>query len=91
MDVQADETILLYSKIAYLAEFSNRAKGFVNRTSWDLSEDANRPLIEIDRKAWEGEYFIPEIQSESVGWVDVVLNNMDDKGHPFHLVCRVPL
>lgn len=85
----ADETLLLYTTISVLAEFHNRPKGFINRTSWP-SERGAKPLVDMERTEWENQYFIPRLTAGSNRWVDIVLNNMDDKGHPFHLVNMVP-
>ncbi|KAK4552523.1 hypothetical protein LTR86_010367 [Recurvomyces mirabilis] len=82
---QAGATVLLYTTISYLAEFSNRPKGFINRTSWDTA-DLSAPLLEMQETSWplDTAKSVQHIASNGM-WVDVVLNNMDDKGHPFHL------
>lgn len=80
-----DKTFLLYTKVAILSEFGNVPKGFINRTSWDEPSSSAVPLLELSRTEW-GDKFIPWIGPGTDKWVDVVLNNMDDKGHPFHLV-----
>ncbi|KAK3670245.1 hypothetical protein LTR78_009900 [Recurvomyces mirabilis] len=82
---KASATVLLYTTISYLAEFSNRPKGFINRTSWDTA-DLSATLLEMQETSWplETAKSVQHIASNGM-WVDVVLNNMDDKGHPFHL------
>ncbi|TVY13380.1 L-ascorbate oxidase [Lachnellula arida] len=79
----ANKTILLYTKIEMLSEFHNIPKGFINRTSWEARADKT-PLLALERSSW-GEAFVPWIGPEMGMWVDIVLNNMDDRGHPFHL------
>lgn len=81
----ATQTILLYTKVEILAEYSNIPKGFINRTSWAEPDSSTPPLLETDRKDWKN-HFIPRIQASNDTWVDIVLNNIDEKGHPFHLV-----
>lgn len=79
----ADQVLVLYSTISYLARYENRPKGFVNRTSWSVPH-SELPLVAISRADWsEPTPFIPQLRAGS--WVDVVLNNLDDKAHPFHL------
>jgi len=80
-----DQTFLLYTKVAILSESGNVPKGFINRTSWGEPSSNATPLLELSRTEW-GDNFIPWIGPGTDKWVDVVLNNMDDKGHPFHLV-----
>ncbi|KAK5710203.1 hypothetical protein LTR17_019093 [Elasticomyces elasticus] len=84
MPEKADTTILLYSTISYLAEYENRPKGFINRTSWDLS-DIQTPLSDLARSEWPSHVDALILSVHQGSWVDLVLNNMDDKGHPFHL------
>ncbi|KAF8849353.1 hypothetical protein BDZ45DRAFT_680586 [Acephala macrosclerotiorum] len=76
------QTLLLYTKVEILAEYSNIPKGFINRTSWSEPSPTEPPLLQTPRKDWD-DRFIPRIERD--GWVDIVLNNMDEKGHPFHL------
>ncbi|CAG8977769.1 hypothetical protein HYALB_00011154 [Hymenoscyphus albidus] len=78
----ADENLVLYTKIEILGEYNNAPKGFINQTTW--SQPHSRPLITVNRSEW-GEAFIPFVKSGRERWVDIVLNNFDDRGHPFHL------
>ncbi|KAK5714874.1 hypothetical protein LTR17_016984 [Elasticomyces elasticus] len=84
MPEKADIAILLYSTISYLAEYENRPQGFINRTSWDLSA-VQAPLSDLARSEWPSHVDAMILSVHQGSWVDVVLNNMDDKGHPFHL------
>jgi FtsP/CotA-like multicopper oxidase with cupredoxin domain len=74
----------LYTTITYLAINSERPKGTINHTSWSLTERLASPLLAIDRDEWPGDPapFIPS--SDGAEWVDIVINNVDDNGHPFH-------
>ncbi|CAG8948828.1 hypothetical protein HYFRA_00001951 [Hymenoscyphus fraxineus] len=78
----ANENLLLYTKIEILGEYNNAPKGFINQTTW--SQPHSRPLITVNRSEW-GDVFIPFVKTGREQWVDIVLNNFDDKGHPFHL------
>ncbi|KAK3677904.1 hypothetical protein LTR78_001999 [Recurvomyces mirabilis] len=81
---QADMTFVLYSITQKLARLDNVPHGFINNTSWrpQLS-----PLITMDRALWDKHQFVPHIpyNESSPKWVDLVLNNLDEESHPFHL------
>lgn len=81
----ASQSILIYTKVEILAEYSNIPKGFINRTSWSEPIPNTPPMIATSREEWANK-FTPYIQYSKDGWVDIILNNMDEKGHPFHLV-----
>jgi FtsP/CotA-like multicopper oxidase with cupredoxin domain len=70
--------------MSYLAINSNRPKGSINHTTWAVSERFT-PLLALERLTWpaDPEPFIPE--TDGAEWIDIVLNNFDDRGHPFHL------
>jgi hypothetical protein len=80
----SEETFLLYTKIEILSEYSNIPKGFINRTFWETPSEAF-PLREMGRGDW-GNSWIPWTGPGKSNWIDIVVNNMDDKSHPFHLV-----
>lgn len=84
------ETLLLYTKIEILAQYKHIPKGFINRTTWDPSKFGSQPLLAQDRSVWNDKAYVPVVRAGPDKWVDIVLNNMDDKGHPFHLVCITP-
>lgn len=86
----ANETVVLYTKIEILGEYNNAPKGFINQTSWETKRSNFLPLLALNRSDW-GNEFVPYIQTGEDRWVDIVLNNFDDRGHPFHLVCPPPL
>lgn len=66
----------------------------MNRTSWIPQPS---PLISVPRKQWDKNQLVPWIslpptptnkeqnQVESGKWVDIIVNNLDDGAHPFHL------
>jgi Multicopper oxidase len=63
--------------------------GFINRTSWAPQEI---PLLALPRRQWDEHQLVPWIPlpthvSSDGGekWVDVIINNLDDGSHPFHL------
>jgi hypothetical protein len=76
----ADQTVLLYTTISYLTEFEYRPKGFVNRTSWSSGALPDLPLSRLSRAQWPTDPapLVPLLQNGS--WVDIVVNNLDDKG-----------
>lgn len=84
MPHKADNTFLLYATMTYMAINSNKPRGSINHTTWTVS-DRLTPLLALSKSAWpsDPEPFVPE--TNGAKWVDVVLNNFDDRGHPFHL------
>jgi len=82
--------MVLYTKTMKLSRFNHRPKGFMNHTSWQPQSSPRLPLLSLPRSLWDGNQLIPWIKASGAengqsGWVDVVLNNLDDGGHPFHL------
>lgn len=83
--MEAEETVLLYATISYLTEYEYRPKGFINHTSWNPSDHSSSPLLAIERKDWPDDPKPLIVKVQHGRWVHIVLNNLDDKGHPFHL------
>ena len=81
----AQQVINIYVKTQLLAQYGNRPMGFMNHTSW---VPQHLPLISQQRTAWDENQFVPFIPvstEDSPVWVDLVINNLDDGAHPFHL------
>jgi len=94
----ANKTIILFTKTSKLAKYGNHPKGFINQTSWSPQDP---PLLSIARNLWDKNQLVVPVyrNHNSVGreneneyqdsneplWVDVIINNLDDGGHPFHL------
>lgn len=80
----AQQNILLYTKTQKLSINANHPQGFMNRTSWTPQSPA---LISLARTSWDENQLIPFVPSNPLDpiWVDVILNNLDDGAHPFHL------
>ncbi|QPC62885.1 hypothetical protein HYE67_005116 [Fusarium culmorum] len=80
----ADHTILLYAKIEKLAHMDYKPVGFINHTSWKPQDP---PLISQNRSGWDDYQLIPFIATtrEKPTRVDIIINNLDDGAHPFHL------
>lgn len=91
------QTFVLYTKIEILAKYRNIPKGFVNRTSWVVEDAKSPPLLALDRSEWQKQQkkektYVPWATPSGEGqWLDIVLNNLDDTGHPFHLVSRTQI
>ncbi|KAL5358001.1 multicopper oxidase-domain-containing protein [Aspergillus floccosus] len=86
-------TEVVYTKIQKLSIRHNVPYGFFNRTSWVPQADPPIPLIDLQRETWDKNQLSVTVnnpssnagaKSEAV-WVDLVVNNLDDGGHPFHL------
>lgn len=80
----ADVTILLYSATQILSHLDNVPHGFLNHTSWKPAPTA---LIATNRTDWDTNQLVPFVPCVSNRhlWVDIVLNNLDEDSHPFHL------
>ncbi|KAE8443035.1 hypothetical protein EG329_002429 [Mollisiaceae sp. DMI_Dod_QoI] len=83
----ADQTILLYTKTQKLSIDNNHPTGIMNRTSWSPQASPPFPLISLPRSQWDSNQFIPHIPTTTNSgiWVDIIINNLDDGAHPFHL------
>nr|POE51873.1 laccase-1 [Quercus suber] len=83
----ANETILVYVKTQKFAHLDNIPLGFINNTSWRQQVSPPEALIALDRSQWDKNQFVPHVLSDSKApiWVDIVVNNLDEEGHPFHL------
>lgn len=87
---KAQQTHVVYTKIEKLAKNHNVPYGFFNRTSWRPQSDPPAPLIALPRQKWDKNQLAISTGPEPI-WVDLVVNNLDEGPHPFHLVCDPPL
>ncbi|PYH92531.1 hypothetical protein BO71DRAFT_456948 [Aspergillus ellipticus CBS 707.79] len=84
----AHQTHVVYTKIEKLSRNHNVPYGFFNRTSW---KPQTPPLIELPRENWDENQLVmstgsdASLSDQTGTWVDLVVNNLDDSGHPFHL------
>ncbi|KAF4631539.1 hypothetical protein G7Y89_g6597 [Cudoniella acicularis] len=84
LSTTADETFVLYTNVIIVSTNMNMPMGRINRTSWRPQESPPQPLISLDRSVWDANQLVPWT-GNSPKWVDIILNNMDTAGHPFHL------
>jgi hypothetical protein len=82
---KAQQTHVVYTKIQKLAQFSNKPFGYFNQTSWKPQQDSSAPLAYLPRKQWDTNQLAITTGS-GPKWVDLVINNLDEGSHPFHLV-----
>lgn len=84
---KAQQTILLYTKTQKLSIDNNHPIGFMNRTSWSPQSYPPFPLLSLPRSQWDKNQLIPYIPftPSSPLWIDIIINNLDDGAHPFHL------
>ena len=87
LPTQSSHTILLYTITQKLAHLQNEPRGFINNTSWKPQTKPPAPLIAVNRDLWDKNQFVPRIRYEPDKplWVDIILNNLDEEAHPFHL------
>jgi FtsP/CotA-like multicopper oxidase with cupredoxin domain len=79
-----DTTFVLYMTMTTDELDAAKPKGQINHTSWTIDNNSV-PLIATKRKNWDQKLLVPWTGKESK-WVEVVVNNEDVTGHPFHLV-----
>lgn len=79
-----DHTLVLYINTEKLAHKGNLPTSSINHTSW---RPQSPPLLSLTRDQYDPYQFVPYIHSPQRDpvWVDLVLNNLDDGPHPFHL------
>ncbi|KIX96822.1 uncharacterized protein Z520_07542 [Fonsecaea multimorphosa CBS 102226] len=82
---------VVYTTTLKLARHHNIPMGFINHTSWSPQSP---PLLSLARAQYDQNQLSPHIPlakddaaiaDGSAGWVEIVINNLDDGGHPFHL------
>ncbi|QKX62088.1 uncharacterized protein TRUGW13939_09244 [Talaromyces rugulosus] len=81
---KAQQTHLVYTKVEKLSRLANIPHGFFNRTTWKAQSDPPYPLAGLARKQWDNHQLTVATGPEPV-WVDLVVNNLDEGAHPFHL------
>lgn len=86
---KAQETHLVYTKVEKLSRLANIPHGFFNRTTWKKQSDPPYPLAGLARKQWDKNQLSIATGPEPI-WVDLVINNLDEGAHPFHLVRTTP-
>jgi hypothetical protein len=82
---KAQQTHLVYTKVEKLSRLANIPHGFFNRTTWKLQSDPPYPLAGLARKQWD-KHQLTVATGPEPEWVDLVINNLDEGAHPFHLV-----
>ncbi|KAK8931870.1 Laccase-2 [Metarhizium anisopliae] len=89
------EIALLYTSLSINSFKNDEPWGELNHTSWTWKDPQAKPLLAIDRTEWENgteqanplrRFRVPRYEAGEDRWLDLVVNNVDDKGHPFHLV-----
>lgn len=83
---KAEQTFVVYTKIQKMSRNANMPFGYFNHTTWKLQKDPPIPLAKLPRSAWDKNQFGITTGPGPV-WVDLVVNNLDEGSHPFHLVC----
>ncbi|QIW99401.1 hypothetical protein AMS68_004919 [Peltaster fructicola] len=80
----AETTLVLYTMTEKLAHLDYEPHGNINRTIW---QPQSPHLLSLHRSAWNDKQFIPRIPYRPMDplWVDLVVNNLDEEDHPFHL------
>lgn len=87
LPTKADQTHVVYTKIQKMARYHNSPLGYFNQTSYS-PQDPLVPLIGLPRTKWDTNQFAITTGSDPV-WVDLVVNNLDEGSHPFHMVSSI--
>ncbi|TWU71937.1 hypothetical protein ED733_003469 [Metarhizium rileyi] len=95
VEQQPKQLAVLYSTMKIRAANHNQPVGSLNHTSWITPDAQAQPLLSLEREEWAAivqqptqvhEFDVPWFRDSGANkWVDMVINNFDDKGHPFHL------
>ncbi|GIC91516.1 uncharacterized protein Aud_007961 [Aspergillus udagawae] len=80
----ANQTHVVYTKIQKLSKNHNVPYAFFNRTSWKPQSNPSTPLLYLPRDKWD-ENQLSIATGLDLVWVDLVVNNLDEGSHPFHL------
>lgn len=92
---QPAETAVLYTTVSPNSYKEDAPWGELNHTSFVWKDAHAKPLLAMDKGTWENgteqanpmrEFGVPKFESGEGRWMELVVNNIDDKGHPFHLV-----
>ncbi|KAB8071973.1 multicopper oxidase-domain-containing protein [Aspergillus leporis] len=74
------QTHVVYTKTQKLSINHNIPNGFFNRTTW---RPPTVPLNTLGRDQWDENQF--SFTAATDEWMDLVVNNLDEGGHPFHM------
>ncbi|KAF2499368.1 hypothetical protein BU16DRAFT_614808 [Lophium mytilinum] len=87
LPLTGDHTLVVYTTTLKLSRLSNIPHGFMNHTSHKPQSSPPFPLLSLPRSQWDSNQFVPFLPStpEHPQTIDLVINNLDDGGHPFHL------
>lgn len=92
------EISVLYTTLGPNSYKDDAPWGELNHTSFVWKDANTKPLLAMDMDAWETateqanpfrHFKVPWFESGQK-WVELVINNVDEKGHPFHLVRKPP-
>jgi FtsP/CotA-like multicopper oxidase with cupredoxin domain len=86
---KVQQTQVVYTKIQKMARNHNIPEGYFNQSTWKPQNDPPVPLIGLPRERWDANQFAFSTGPEAA-WVDLVVNNLDEGPHPFHLVSPSP-
>lgn len=95
------EKAVLYTTVQIKSAYHNQPVGSFNHSSWIPKDPTAEPMLALEPSQWstaakqlvKGTSFnVPKYsQSGRSQWLQLVVNNVDDKGHPFHVVCTPPI
>ncbi|KAJ6160508.1 hypothetical protein N7470_003904 [Penicillium chermesinum] len=80
----ADQRHVVYTKIQKKSMNHNIPQGFFNQTVWKSQQSPPVPLIGLPRSQWDRNQLSISTGPDPA-WVDLIVNNLDEGPHPFHL------
>lgn len=88
----AEGEVMMYVSTMIRTSTGNKPFGYVNQTSW--KPNLENPILARDAAVSSSKELIFAIKPENVSLtsvvMDIIVNNLEDGPHPFHLVREVP-
>ena len=97
---EPSQLAVLYATMKIRSAHHNQPVGSINHTSWVIPDQGTPPLLSLDAEEWKKVVHQP-VQTEELNvpwfkksgpdeWLELAVNNFDDKGHPFHPGKQIP-
>lgn len=91
---KADETYMVYVNVMKKAINAFKPYSYLNHTSWKPQSNPRVPLLGLPREEWDehqlsiviGDDQKQNDEPKKARWVDLVVNNLNEGSHPFHMV-----
>ncbi|KAI5278760.1 hypothetical protein KEM54_004481, partial [Ascosphaera aggregata] len=87
----ANETYMVYVNVIKKSINAFKPYSYLNHTSWKPQASPRVPLLGLPREEWDSNQLFLVVggsQRQQAGgqrWVDLVVNNLNEGSHPFHM------